>query len=151
MYLPKICVDHISPIHSGTLVRLGHWCLAASLCRRCCPAGGRSTMASMRPPILRTIDLMKQEWKKKSNQNAFFFSAKKSRFLCLQMSNVMTLVAGFFIMAPIFLGTIHWRRRLDLGGKGVPMCRCLPMLGGRSFRVTDVSNFWNYQETNFNS
>jgi hypothetical protein len=54
--------------------------VAASLCRRCCPAGGRSTMASMRPPILRTIDLMKQEWKKKSNQNAFFFSAKSRVF-----------------------------------------------------------------------
>ena len=81
--------------------------VAASLCRRCCPAGGRSTMASMRPPILRTIDLMKQEWKKKIQSKCIFLFGKKSRFLCLQMSNVMTLVAGFFIMAPIFLETIH--------------------------------------------
>ena len=50
--------------------------VAASLCRRCCPAGGRSTMASMRPPILRTIDLMKQEWKKNPIKMHFSFRQK---------------------------------------------------------------------------
>ena len=54
--------------------------VAASLCRRCCPAGGRSTMASMRPPILRTIDLMKKEWKRKNPIKMHFSFRQKVAF-----------------------------------------------------------------------
>ena len=70
-----MCGPHIPytfrhPSKTRTLV------VAAYLCRRCCPAGGRSTMASMRPPILRTIDLMKQEWKKNPIKMHFSFRQK---------------------------------------------------------------------------
>jgi hypothetical protein len=82
-------------MHSGTLVSLKTLAVAASLCRRRCPAGGYSTTASMRPPVLRTIDLMKQEWKRKNPIKMHFSFRQKVAFLCLQMSNVMTLVAGF--------------------------------------------------------